>query len=124
MPTKCRLQMISTEDIGIIAALAFENTRDPRFHNAAISIASDELTFREAAQLFEQTQGRAMPTTFTFVARFFRFAIPAVGKMFSWFEEVGYGANISELRSEYPELQDFSTWLQTRSGFQPVKRNL
>jgi uncharacterized protein YbjT (DUF2867 family) len=111
-----RLQFISCKDIGVFAARAF---REPeRYSGRSISLAGDELSYREAAEVFKDEMGIDMPTTWGFVGSMIKWAVDDIGKMFRWFEEVGYGADIQALRKEYPELQDLRKWLRESSKFE------
>jgi uncharacterized protein YbjT (DUF2867 family) len=112
-----RLQLIATSDIGLFAARAFNNPA--KYHGRAISLAGDELNFKEAKKVFKETLGYNMPETFGFVGSGIKFAVKEMGTMFSWFKTDGYGANIQQCRQEEPKLQDFKTWLKNSSGFKP-----
>ena len=48
-----KIQLISTKDIGKIAAEAFLTSSSPEYKNAAVSIAGDEITPAEMAQTFK-----------------------------------------------------------------------
>ena len=37
-----------------------------------------------------------------------------IAVMYRWFEEVGYRADISAVRQEYPKLTSFDRWLNSR----------
>jgi hypothetical protein len=41
----------------------------------------------------------------------------ALGTMFQWFKDVGYGADVEERRKMNPQMQDYRTWLKENSGF-------
>jgi len=55
------LQMISTKDIGTVAAEAFLNASDERYRNTGISLAGDALTPRDAARIFKEETGQGNP---------------------------------------------------------------
>jgi hypothetical protein len=42
--------------------------------------------------------------------------MPDLNKMFDWFKDVGFGADIDALRVEHPELMTFKTWAQRNNG--------
>lgn len=69
------------------------------------------------AKIFQNKTGKSIPTTFGFVAKALMAMMKDLGYMFQWFYDVGYGANIPELRKVHPELRDFRTWLEKDSGF-------
>jgi hypothetical protein len=106
-----KLQLISSADIGYFGAQAL--LRPKEFAGRAISLAGDELKFGEANAVFKKKVGKDIPTTFGFVGSALIWAVKDVGMMFKFFEEVGYGANIQELRKEHPGLLSLSDWLET-----------
>jgi uncharacterized protein YbjT (DUF2867 family) len=105
-------QTIAADDIGAFAALAFSRPRD--FIGVELEIAGSELTNPEAAQVFSRVLGKPV--------KFQKLPMPIVrlmlGKefyqMFRWFNTAGFKANISELRSRYPEvhLHTLEEWLR------------
>ncbi|KAH8656701.1 hypothetical protein BGZ60DRAFT_384587 [Tricladium varicosporioides] len=109
------LQLIAASDIGVFAAEAFLKPKE--FENKKLSLAGDELTYDQFKKIFKERTGQALPTTFTFLAVMINWMVKDLGYMFKWFRDVGYGANISELRKINPELKDFGTWLDKESQF-------
>ncbi|KAJ6128296.1 hypothetical protein N7471_009513 [Penicillium samsonianum] len=109
------LQLISVGDIGFFGAQAFIYPN--QYQNRGISLAGDELTYDEMTEIFKNKTGKSVPTTFGFVAKGLMAMMKDLGCMFQWFYDVGYGANIPELRKVHPELKDFGTWLENDSGF-------
>jgi uncharacterized protein YbjT (DUF2867 family) len=107
------LQLVSARDIGHFGALSLVNPEEYVGH--AIGLAGDELNFEKAQRVFRETIGYEMPRTWAFVASLIKFAIPEMGLMFKWLQEEGYAVDIKDLREEYPELQDFGTWLRDDS---------
>lgn len=109
------LQLIACADIGHFAAQAL---MDPdKYWNRAISLASDELTFDQAAAVFKNKIGSDMPTTYDVVGSFTLWALKDIGTMFKWMNKEGFGANIGELRGVYPGMIDFGTYLEKYSGY-------
>ncbi|PBP27988.1 NAD(P)-binding protein [Diplocarpon rosae] len=106
-----KLQLVSTADIGYFGAQAL--LRPTEYASRAISLAGDELTFEEANAIFVRGVGHDVPQTFAFLGRLLLWVVKDVGLMFKFFEEVGYSANIEELRGEYPGLRSLEDWLQT-----------
>ncbi|KAL3467656.1 hypothetical protein BJX64DRAFT_248263 [Aspergillus heterothallicus] len=109
------LQVVAVSDIGFFAAQAF--IKSNQYSGKAVSIASDELTFDEMARIFKNKTGKDLPTTFDFIARFVMWMVTDLGKMFRWFHDEGYKANIQELRKVHPGLKDFRSWLETDSAW-------
>ncbi|KAL7951562.1 hypothetical protein V8C42DRAFT_304460 [Trichoderma barbatum] len=105
------LQLIATEDIGEAAAEAFLHPEEHK--GKAISLAGDEVTFHQLAEIFREKTGAGVPTTWGVLARLLLATSKEMGTMFSFFEKEGYGADIEALRRQYPQLKDVRTWLKT-----------
>jgi uncharacterized protein YbjT (DUF2867 family) len=105
-------QTIATEDIGAFAALAFQ--RRDQFVGLELEIAGSELTNLQAAEVFSRVLGKSV--------KFRRLPMPIVrlflGKelyrMFRWFNEAGFQADIAALRRSYPgvRLHTLEEWLR------------
>jgi nucleoside-diphosphate-sugar epimerase len=114
-----KLQFVSIEDIGWFGAQALQYP--DQYRNTAFSLAGDELTQPEAAVIFKSVVGVEMPIAPCLVGTALKFFMKeALGTMFQWFKEVGYGADVEECRRLHPEMQDYRTWLKENSEF--VKR--
>lgn len=111
------LQFIAAKDIGIVTAKAIAEPESPIFQNKSISLAGDELTQDEGCKAFQKVYGTRMPMIFPFVGGIVQWKIPEVKSMFSWFKEVGYGANVEEYRKIHPGLLNFESWLREESQF-------
>jgi uncharacterized protein YbjT (DUF2867 family) len=114
-----RIQVVAASDIGIFASKAL--LEPERFKGKCVGIAGDELNFEEACEKFKEVIGVEMPTTFCAVGSVLKFAMKDIGAMFKWFETAGYAVDIPAAKREYPELQDFGTWLEKNSGFREYK---
>lgn len=105
-------QTIATDDIGAFVALAFERPKE--FIGLELEIAGSELTNLDAAKVFSRVLARPV--------RFSRLPLPIVRlfmskefyKMFRWFNEAGFKADIAALRRSYPEvhLHTLEEWLR------------
>jgi len=109
------LQLIAVRDIGHVGAEAF--LHPDKYKGRGISLAGDELTIDQFAEVFKKTTGRELPGTYRIFCWLIMAMVKDFGWMFKWFYDVGYGVDIQELRKEYPELKDFETWLKTESDF-------
>jgi uncharacterized protein YbjT (DUF2867 family) len=113
-----KVQMIATDDIGALAALAFENPRD--FVGKALEIAGDELTMPQAAEVFGQVIGR--PVSFTEIpieqVRSFDANLAKLGE---WLNNEGFRANIPALRATYPDLMTLETFLRKNGWEQTMQ---
>lgn len=102
-------QMIAVDDIGALAALAFEKPQE--FMGQALEIAGDELTMPQVAEAFSRVTGQ--PHRFVELPlEQVRHFDPELALMFEWFNEVGYHVNIPALRAIHPQLMTFETWLR------------
>ena len=111
-----KLQLVSTHDIGILAAAAFKEQE--RYASQAISLATDELTPREADVIFKRSFGTNMPRTFDFLGTTIKAVLhEQLGAMFKWFVDVGFGADPSAYRKQFPEMQGFEQWLNASGSF-------
>lgn len=105
-------QTIATDDIGAFVALACEHPKE--FIGLELEIAGSELTNLDAAKVFSRVLARPV--------RFSRLPLPIVRlfmskefyKMFRWFNEAGFKADIAALRRSYPEvhLHTLEEWLR------------
>lgn len=111
------LQLISSADIGIIAADAF--LQPDEYKNQSLSLASDAITYDQANFVFKRKFGTDIPTTFGFLATFGLWALKDMGLMFRWFRDEGFGTDIERLRKRHPGMLTFDDWLE-KSAF--VKR--
>ncbi|MFD3648486.1 NmrA/HSCARG family protein [Streptomyces cyaneofuscatus] len=98
------MQFIASDDIGVFAADAFD--RPAEFIGREIELAGDEITFPQVAEVYERITGvpsRLDPT-------------PIEERMFEWFAEEGYQADIPALRELHPGLLTFEQFLAQRLG--------
>lgn len=112
-----RLQLISTEDIGAFAALAFERPAD--FLGAAFDIAGDALTPSQMAAVFTRVTGKQVQSVAD------ERAIPAIrkfseefGLMWEAFDALGGDAFIPGLKALHPALESLEGFLR-RTGWAP-----
>jgi uncharacterized protein YbjT (DUF2867 family) len=111
------LQQISTEDIGVFAAMAFDDPE--RWIGREMDIAGDELTMVQTAQTFGRVIGRKVDY----------YQIPweqfreAMGEDFTvmnrWFNDVGFEADIAAAREEHPGLATLEQHLRA-TGWEEV----
>ncbi|KAL0931217.1 nucleoside-diphosphate-sugar epimerase family protein [Colletotrichum truncatum] len=109
------LQLVATSDIGFFGAQAFMNPE--KYKGQGVSLAGDELTFDQMVGVFQKTVGRAPEGTYRILCWLFMALVKDFGVMFKWFYDVGYGADIAELKKKHAGLKDFETWLRTESEF-------
>jgi nucleoside-diphosphate-sugar epimerase len=119
IPSSKPLQFISSVDIGHIAALAFRSSDSLEYKNQAISIASAELNYHQANEIFKaKLPGIGnIPQTFGILGSLVRHHVKEVRTMIDWLEKVGAGASLEDTRRLYPAVMDFGTWLEKESVF-------
>ncbi|GLV60133.1 hypothetical protein KDH_69560 [Dictyobacter sp. S3.2.2.5] len=108
------LQMIAVDDIGAFAALAFE--QKTAFLDKEIEIAGDELTPVQITEVFQRVLGKPLRFIEVPVEQMLRVNFDN-GKMFAWFNEAGYRADIATLRQLYPPLKTLEMWLKDSNAF-------
>ncbi|KAI9714784.1 MAG: hypothetical protein M1820_000073 [Bogoriella megaspora] len=114
-----KLQLISSRDVGIVGADAF--LKPEEYEGKALSLATDEISLREANEIFKEQEGRDLPGTYEFVGSTIKWLLKEqLGKMFDWFVSDGFAADAKAIREKYPGTQDFRTWLKETSKFAQV----
>lgn len=109
------LQLIAVPDIGIVAAKVFLHPEE--YKNRAISLAGDEITIERANEIFNKYSGRNFTETFRILCSLIMWGIKDFGYMLRWFHDVGYAADIEEVKRIHPDVKDFETWLLQDSEF-------
>lgn len=113
VPANVKVQQIPVEDIASFVAFVIENP--DRFLNQRIDIASDELTGPQAAEIVAAASGRPIEYVEMPMAAAYEMSADAA-KMFEWFDQVGYAADIETLRRDYREVgwHTFQEWVQAQ----------
>ena len=112
-----KLQLVSVKDIGVFAAQAFATPETDEYKNQAVSLAGDELTQKEANEVFWNVMGRPMPMSYEFLAALLQTMLPEIKTMFNWFKNVGYKADIHHCKMLNTGMLDLGTYLKEESGF-------
>lgn len=117
-----RLQQVNVEDLAVFVALAFENPDE--WIGRSVDIAGDELSMRETTQVFSEITG--VPVHYERVPweEFEATAGPEMTRMYQWFEEVGYEAEIESLRRIHPQLSGLRAYLEVHGWGQGDHRNV
>ncbi len=101
MPETRGLQQISVQDIASFTALVLEN-RD-RFLGRRVDIAGDEVEGARVAEMLSRVSGHQIDYAEADIGELLAMN-QDLGKMFEWFNQVGYSADIPALRRDYPEV--------------------
>jgi uncharacterized protein YbjT (DUF2867 family) len=109
------LQQLAVDDLGSFAAMAFANPE--RWIGGEVDLAGDDPTMLEAAWIFGRVTGREVRYVQIPWDQFHQAAGNEIARMYEWFEEEGYEADIGALREEYPNLSTFEEYLR-HSGWE------
>ncbi len=102
MPVDRPLQQVSVDSIGAFSAAMIE--RREQVFGKRFDIAGDELTGKETVAVISKASGRTIGYE-GFNPELMRADNPDFAEMFSWFNKVGYSADIKNLHKEFPEVQ-------------------
>jgi uncharacterized protein YbjT (DUF2867 family) len=110
LPSSRPLQQIALSDIAAFTGVVLESREE--FANQRVDVASDELSGREVAEILTRVTGHEVH----YVELPLEQVRQAMGedgaRMFEWFDQVGYSADIEGLRREHPEVgwHTFEDW--------------
>jgi uncharacterized protein YbjT (DUF2867 family) len=110
LPPSRPLQQIALSDIAAFTGVVLENREE--FVDQRVDIASDELSGWEVAEILTRVTGHEVH----YVELPLEQVRQAMGedgaRMFEWFDQVGYSADIEGLRREHPEVgwHTFEDW--------------
>ena len=106
-------QQIAVDDVGAFAAMVFE--RRDEWLGRAIDLAGDERSVREVAETFGRVIGRPVRYVQLPWDQYQQAAGEEYTKMFRWFENVGYDADVAALRQVAPQLTPFDQYLRSHA---------
>jgi uncharacterized protein YbjT (DUF2867 family) len=105
-----KLQQLSEEDYGEMVADVFDRPAD--FMNREIELASVDMTMPEIAAAFSRVLGK----TVQYQQISFEALEQQIGEeltiMFRWFENVGYAADLAQLKRDFPAPTNFESYLR------------
>lgn len=110
LPSSRPLQQVALSDIAAFTGVVLENREE--FEGRRVDIASDELAGEEAAEVLTRVTGREIE----YVELPLEQVRQAMGedgaRMFEWFDEVGYSADVESLRRDHPGVgwHTFEEW--------------
>jgi uncharacterized protein YbjT (DUF2867 family) len=114
LPHHRGLQMIPVGDLATFCARVLEWPEE--FLEQRVELASDEVTGEQAAALITYVSGHKLRYQQTSLADVRAHQGEDLARMYAWLDQVGYHANISGLRRDYPELgwHTFEDWARTQ----------
>ncbi len=106
---KTTLQMIATEDIGWFAANSFLHA--DQYLNKTLEIAGDEVTYSQAYTAYKKVFN-AEPKKSSFMKFIMMILMPEVKKMFNWYRDPVFKADINTLRTIHPGLKTIEDYFR------------
>lgn len=106
-----RMQVTVTKDIGRWAVEGLVRPDRTGIRNQALSIASDELSFKDVDDIFVRHTGKGVPVTYGLLARFIIWMVKDLRTMFGFIGERAYGADLPWLKSQL-EPTTFEQWVR------------
>jgi len=116
LPSSRPLQQIALSDIAAFTGVVLENREE--FVGRRLDIASDELAGEEVAEVLTRVTGREIH----YVELPLEQVRQAMGedgaRMFEWFDQVGYSADIEALRRDHQEVgwHTFEDWIREQDS--------
>ena len=107
-----KLQQLCEEDYGEMVAEVFERPKDFLSHER--EVASVDMTMTEIAAAFGRVLGKNVEYQQIPFEAFEEQAGEEVNIMFRWFENVGYDADLAQLKRDFPAPTDFESYLRDR----------
>jgi uncharacterized protein YbjT (DUF2867 family) len=103
-------QMVDANDIGVFAAMAFENPGE--WIGREVDLAGDEMTMPQIADTFSRVIGRQVDYFQVPWNQFEEQMGEEYTVMYRWFDEHGYEADIAALKEKHPGLVAFEQYLR------------
>jgi uncharacterized protein YbjT (DUF2867 family) len=113
-----KLQQLSEEDYGEMVADVFERPAD--FLNRAMEVASVEMTMTDVAAVFSRVLGKPVAYEQMSFEAFEERAGKETTTMLRWFENVGYDADLADLKDEFGEPTNLEAYLCSHGWAKPT----
>ncbi|MBW4549417.1 MAG: NmrA/HSCARG family protein [Symplocastrum torsivum CPER-KK1] len=105
-----KLQQLSEEDYGEMVAEVFDRPAD--FMHREIELASVDMTMPEIAAAFSRVLGKTVEYQQIPFEAFEQQIGEELTIMYRWFENVGYAADLAQLKRDFPAQTDFESYLR------------
>ncbi|MEH2294438.1 NmrA/HSCARG family protein [Nostoc sp.] len=109
-----KLQQLSEDDYGEMVAEVFDRPAD--FLKREQEVASVDMTMTEIAAAFSRVLGKTVNYQQIPFEAFEQQAGEEVTLMYRWFENVGYAADLAQLKRDFPAPSDFESYLRDRAA--------
>lgn len=106
-----RFHMVATDDIGALAADAFD--APDTYIGCTTEIAGDALTIDEIRRTHAEVTGTKAPRL-SIPRWLFRLMNPDMASQLEWNNREGWKTDVDAVRARRPALKDFRTWLRER----------
>ena len=103
------LAFISIHDIGFFVAEAFEHPE--QWLNRAVNIAGDRMTVQEYVDTFSRVMGTEITYNRLPLDEYLEMYPKPLRPLFAWYDEVGYDADVTALRTRYRHLITLEQYL-------------
>ncbi|KAH7143027.1 hypothetical protein DER46DRAFT_673186 [Fusarium sp. MPI-SDFR-AT-0072] len=107
-----KMQVTVTKDIGRWAVEGLVRPDRTGIRNQALSIASEELSFKDIDGIFIKHTGKGVPVTYGLLTRFIIWMTNDLNTMFGFIGERPYGADLAWLKTQL-EPTTFEQWVKT-----------
>ncbi|MBN3906185.1 MAG: NmrA/HSCARG family protein [Nostoc sp. NMS1] len=114
-----KLQQLSEEDYGAMVAEVFDRPSD--FMKREIEVASVDMTMTEIAAAFSRVLGKPVNYQQIPFEAFEQQAGEEVTIMYRWFENVGYIADLAQLKRDFPAPINFESYLRDHGWAKPAE---
>lgn len=113
LSSETKLQQLSEEDYGEMVAEVFDHPTN--FLNREEEVASVDMTMPEIAAAFSHVLGKTVNYLQIPFEAFEQQAGEEVTIMYRWLENIGYGADLTQLKRDFPASTDFESYLRDRN---------
>ncbi len=114
-----KLQQLSEEDYGEMVAEVFERPAD--FLHREQEVASVDMTMTQIAAAFSRVLGKNVEYQQIPFEAFEQQAGEEITIMYRWFENVGYRADLTQLKRDFPAPTDFESYLREHGWTKSVE---
>ena len=115
-----RISLISTADIGRVAALAFE--QPDKYGGRELVLTGDVLSYDEMNTIFREETGKDFSLTFGILVNGLQWAITDLGMTMRYFANGAYDYDMDAKLSKELGLRHFRTWLREDSKLTALKK--
>ena len=90
--------------LGWVYISALIKSTQKEYADTAIGLAGNDLSYKQAAQIFQEKLGQPLPTTFDLVINGTMWAVRDFGLMFKGFRTDDFDADIAALKKPHPDM--------------------